>query len=746
MTMMPVTIPERIPLPAVPMGRPASAGTGLTAGDVLRIFKQRVFLILGLWIVITGLTVAGTIYVRRHYPQYQAHSLIDVQSPTPKTPLVFGETGNLTTDLINRYVANQVVLIKDQAILSQALRDNNVITTKWFKQKKDGVDALEDLKEDLSVSQVTGSSYLQVAFSTGDPNDAALIVNTVIEKYMAAVMQSSRDRNYQELLVYKQKLESLEQKLDGVINDKATFLTEKLVTPGVPQGVNVIGEELKAITIEAARVEQEKIQAKAIYDNLSVPDASQVGLSPELLRAIRQDPEVASLQYAKASLEQLLQSTLQQVGEKHRSVEGLRQQLEVTDRRLRELMAEKENEVREYQRNAAHTAYLNAMQQELSLRERLVDVEARQRDLDQGFAKYQYLEDQQEQLEKELEAMREYVGRLQLVQEDRNPVRVYQPFRAQPPDKISFPRFGVMVPAGSLIGLLLGLGLALLLELMDTSIKTPRDVVRYAHVPILGTVPDLDDEEVPIETMELAAHAAPRSMVAEAFRTVRTNLLLSAPAERQRTLLVTSARPEEGKTSIASNLAISVGQSGRRVLLVDANFHRPALQQIFSGTRREGLSNVLVGQGRLAELVSKTGLPNLDVLTCGPIPPNPTELLASSYMRDLLTEATGLYDQVILDGPPLLLVSDGLVLTGLVDGVILVCRAKATSRGMVQRAREQLERVNGRIFGAVLNAAQVRRGGYFREQIRSYYDYQHQEALAGGPAKALPREGDQSKA
>jgi capsular exopolysaccharide synthesis family protein len=132
-------------------------------------------------------------------------------------------------------------------------------------------------------------------------------------------------------------------------------------------------------------------------------------------------------------------------------------------------------------------------------------------------------------------------------------------------------------------------------------------------------------------------------------------------------------------------------------------------------------------------------LPNVDVLTSGPTPPNPTELLVGSYFQELLNQATGRYDQIIIDGPPVLLVTDVLAMAGRVDGMIMVCRAKASSRGAILRAREQLQRVNARIFGAVLNAAVASRGGYFREQIRTYYDYQPDEALTGRTAPELPR-------
>jgi capsular exopolysaccharide synthesis family protein len=259
-------------------------------------------------------------------------------------------------------------------------------------------------------------------------------------------------------------------------------------------------------------------------------------------------------------------------------------------------------------------------------------------------------------------------------------------------------------------------------------------------VPILGTVPDVDDEETVIDQVELASRTAPRSMVAEAFRSIRTNLLLSSPAERQRTVLIASARPEEGRTTVAVNLALALAQNGRRVLLVDANFHRPAIQRFFPSTSGSGLSNILIGQARLSEVAVNTDLPNLDVLPIGPIPPNPTELLSGPYLKRMIADAQDRYDQVIFDGPPVLLVSDSLVLAGVLDGVILVCRAKSTSRGMALRGREQIERVNGRLFGAVLNAAQIARGGYFREQIRSYYEYQPEASLAAASAPALPEQ------
>jgi capsular exopolysaccharide synthesis family protein len=253
---------------------------------------------------------------------------------------------------------------------------------------------------------------------------------------------------------------------------------------------------------------------------------------------------------------------------------------------------------------------------------------------------------------------------------------------------------------------------------------------------VLGTIPTVDDDEVEIERVETASIDAPHSITAEAFRNLRANLFFSAPAEQQGVVLVTSPSGGNGKTVVASNLAISIALSGRRVLLIDANFRRPGLARVFPNVRPEGLSNILIGQNRLADLAVSTNVPGLDVLGSGPTPPNPAELLGSSYLRDVIVDARSQYDQVIIDGPPVLLVSDAMVLAGAVDGVLMVCQYRSTSRGAFQRTQSQLEAMNARVFGAVLNMVETRAGGYFRKIYREFYEYQEpEEQLAGGQLK-----------
>jgi len=264
------------------------------------------------------------------------------------------------------------------------------------------------------------------------------------------------------------------------------------------------------------------------------------------------------------------------------------------------------------------------------------------------------------------------------------------------------------------------------LEFLNQSIRTAQDIERHMDIATLGTIPDVDDEEVKIPQVETAVLDEPQSMVAEAFRRIRTNLQFSAPADRQKSIVVTSSSPDDGKTTVACNLALAASLGGKRILLIDANFRRPKLQQFFKQTPAEGLSNILVSEGSLDSLIVHSGVPNLDVLGCGPIPPNPVELLSGESFKTLIEKVTAAYDQVIIDTAPVLHASDAVVIATVVDGVVLTIRANQNSRGVARRALSLLSDVNAQIFGAVLNAARVTRGGYFREQLRSFYDYQPQ--------------------
>jgi capsular exopolysaccharide synthesis family protein len=274
-------------------------------------------------------------------------------------------------------------------------------------------------------------------------------------------------------------------------------------------------------------------------------------------------------------------------------------------------------------------------------------------------------------------------------------------------------------------------------------VRTPADVARYLRVPLLGVIPDAS-EDSQVRRVELChvVRQAPYSATSESYRQCRTNLKLSGPAESFKTLLVSSGSAREGKTSVAVNLAATFVATDKKVLLIDANFRQPNLHALFPRERTRdsverfdfGLSSVLMHQCSATEAVRTSGIAGLDIIDCGPLPANPSELLCSPRMEDLLARLRNNYDYIIIDGPPVLLVSDAKVLAGLVDATLLVVNASATSRGAARRAVREFKQVNARIIGCVLFAARALKGGYFHEQFKSYRKYQKNARLAGSTA------------
>ncbi len=210
----------------------------------------------------------------------------------------------------------------------------------------------------------------------------------------------------------------------------------------------------------------------------------------------------------------------------------------------------------------------------------------------------------------------------------------------------------------------------------------------------------------------LVTHEQPKSPVSEQYRTLRTNLQFSSVDQELSTMVVTSTTQSEGKSLTAANLAIAFAQQGKKVLLVDADMRRPTVHYTFRISNTFGLSNLLVGDHTLEQLVHESKVDNLDLLTCGPIPPNPSELLASNRMRELVGIAKQSYDLVIFDTPPVLAVTDPQILANETDGALLVVRSKKTEKDAAKRAKELLEQANANLLGAVLNDKDVKDSNY----------------------------------
>jgi len=311
---------------------------------------------------------------------------------------------------------------------------------------------------------------------------------------------------------------------------------------------------------------------------------------------------------------------------------------------------------------------------------------------------------------------------------------------ATPPEAPISPRRLTTVLAAMFLSALFGMGLALFLEYLDDTIRTSEEVESYLQLPALAVIPTIDsmvkrrlllvganDDEEPKANSELLIHMDSRSSLAEAYRQLRTSILLSTAGHAPKSLLITSSLPAEGKTTTAINTAISLAQTGARVLIIDADMRRPRLHSVFNISNAEGLSTILASELSNDDILNTIQFDNdskLNLLPSGPVPPNPAELIGSEQMAELMKILQSKFTHVVVDSPPIASFTDGVLIASMVDGVILVVHSGKSSRQVVRRSRQLLQDIGAKIFGVVLNNVNL------RSQDNSYYyqSYYHRDS------------------
>jgi len=347
-------------------------------------------------------------------------------------------------------------------------------------------------------------------------------------------------------------------------------------------------------------------------------------------------------------------------------------------------------------------------------------------------------------------------------------IRIVDP--AETPTRPSSPKILLNLVLSLFTGLALGVGLAFFFDYLDKSVKTLDELEQVTAVPALGLIP-AELPEVPRlmlvresgpkgmrvkvvrsapkapvgrARIELISHVDAKSKLAEAFRELRTALLVSQPGGPPRSILIASTHPAEGKTVVATNLAITLAQLGRRVLLVDADLRKPRLHKVFGVPNTLGLSNYLSGAGPLRTQPVATAVPGLHLIPSGPVPPNPADLLDSDRLlqvqRDFAAQG---FDHVIYDSPPILAVADPTILAGRSDAVVLVARAGTTVRDALAHAVNRLQQVKARVVGAVLNYVDLTESGYYGYSYKRYYG---DVAAAAAPPERTERQPQERRA
>ena len=732
-----------------PPGGMAEVGTGGAGGtgDAWRIIKQRKLLIIVTFIVLYLLVVAVTLLVLKFAPAYPSEAILELKAPPSEAISVV--EAPLHPDIMGALLETEARKLSSLGLLADVLKQPAIKETRFYKwYDNDIAECLYDLQEMISSTPIPNTQLIRVSLACADADEARLIVQTTINRFMNKFKDESTDESRITLEALKVTRAGLARQLADKQKAMADFQAIADV-PALETGSGAIQHEVATLTTSLAQLQTESAYYESQLDFVQGVDPRKLPITPEIQVFIEADPILRFYRSQVENLDIEMQVlTTKRLGKNHRQIEELqvRRQgyLEREVARREELIDTLRDRQLEQLRQT--TAAFRLMQ--VKLGEQLEDANARQRDLDRNLSEFLALAKDELRLQQELTQIEMKVQEAEhMAQSQQSQQRlslVQSPQRAIRPSR---PDYFLFLGGGFVLAAIGSLGLAFLREFTDKAVRTPVDVARFGRFSVLGTIPLLDDEEADVDEIEDATRKAPHSLVAESFRQVRANLLFSGPPESQRVLMLTSAGPGDGKTSAAINLAVTFAHSNQRVLLIDCNFRRPAIRAAFPDTRPEGLSNVLIGQATLDEVVTHTDLPNLDVVSSGPMPPRPSELLGSKYMTDLIEQAKQKYDRVIFDGPPALLISDALVIATQVDGVILVARAVHNTKGALKRAREQLDRINARVLGAILNGVQARPGGYFREQYREFYDYVSDETipqeLPGMPsASPLPNDSD----
>ena len=703
-------------------GAGPSAAAGVSGRDIIRILRKRKWLILIFIAAFTAIALVATFLWSRYAPSYSAYAIIAVKPPA-SNPLVTGDPTYGTASL-ERRKRSLVRMVKRLSVLQRAIKDDKVRKTQWFR--KEPVSAVARLTRSISVSAIRETDHIEIAMTdvavTGrDRTDLAEIATAVADAFVEETREAATQDRFQ-------SIEQLHEEREDLIR-KTNVLTTKIETNQRSMSDVAESEELEpalaatltAMTRQRLELNLTAAQTRAALGALEkMKDAEKASL-PSVVAALQRDPNLPILRSTEVSYANELESALRKFGAQHRTVRDYQARIE----NIRALIARKESELIRSELERLVENYRvqdgNTQARLAEVGENIAKVKKSIRDAKRSASELSgHLADRRGHLDN---VDRIDTRLLELRVQRRKEQPVYLVSAAETPGKgdLAMPRWGLMIPAGVLLGLTLGLALTFLLEFMDTSIKGPADVTRRVGLPILGVIPHVDDIEEDIEDVRVAFQVPVDSLIGESFRQIRTNVLFSGPIEQRRSVMITSATPEDGRTTITLNLAAAMARGGRTVLVIDANFRKPTASMLLA-READGLSNALVGQAAWQDLVRQVE-ENFALLPAGPLPPNPAELLGSPGMKDLVAEAVTRYDQVLVDSAPCTVVTDPTILGTSVDGVIIVVRADVNTYGIVQRTRNMLTHIGAHVLGVALNGIRVTAGGYLRKNYETFYQY-----------------------
>jgi polysaccharide biosynthesis transport protein len=585
---------------------------------------------------------------------------------------------------------------------------------------------LSSFRGNLKVTLAPNTKIIEVHFRSPDKDLAANVVNTLMSTYTENNFKSRFDSTMQASDWLSKQLVDLQMKVETSQEKLVRYQKEHEIL-GIDEKQNITTAKLDELNKALTAAESERMDKESVYRLVQSADADTIASTASVLDATGAGTQSAStllegLRAKEADLKIQAAELNTQFGPSYPKLAQLNGQLKEIDTQILAETKKVAGKIR--------GQYMAALQRENMLHDALEKQKQEENKLNESAIEYSILK-------RDLESYRQlYEGLMEKMKEagvsaglKSNNFRIVDVARVPTyPIEPNIPR---NLAFAFMLGLTSGVGLAFLLEGLDNTVRTTEQAQMISGLPPLGMIPmgSRTAREGPNtkrlviatskEAVELVTQVRPQSQMAESYRALRTSLLLSNLGAPPKVIMITSALPQEGKTTTSINCAVVLAQKGIRVLLIDADLRRPSIHKTLGMGPRSGLSNVLTGSATLQQAITRSPvLPNLSVLPAGTPPPNPAELLASANMRDVLEELRGQYDHIVVDTPPTLSVTDAVVLSPRADAIVLVIRSGQTTKQALRRSRDVLMQVNAKVSGVLLNAVDLSSPDYYY-----YYEY-----------------------
>jgi succinoglycan biosynthesis transport protein ExoP len=584
---------------------------------------------------------------------------------------------------------------------------------------------LANFRGNLKVTLFPNTHIVEVHYRSPDKDLAATVVNTLMSTYTENNFKSRFDSTMQASDWLSKQLVDLQMKVETSQEKLVRYQREHEIL-GIDEKQNITTQKLDELNKALTAAESERMDKESVYRLVQSGDVDTIASAATVLDAAGTSQSanglLEGLRAKEADVKIQAAELSTQFGPSYPKVAQLNNQMKEIDAQILLETRKVAGKIR--------GQYMAALQRETMLHDALERQKQEANKLNESAIQYSILK-------RDLESYRQlYEGLMEKMKQagvsaglKSNNFRIVDVARVPTaPIEPNIPRnllFAFM------LGLTSGVGLAFLLEGLDNTVRTTEQAQMISGLPPLGMIPmgsrsareGADSKRLVIatskEAVELVTQVRPQSQMAESYRALRTSLLLSNLGAPPKVIMITSALPQEGKTTTSINCAVVLAQKGIRVLLIDADLRRPSIHKTLGMGPRSGLSNVLTGSATLQQTITRSPvLPNLFILPAGTPPPNPAELLASANMRDVLEELRAQYDHIVVDTPPTLSVTDAVVLSPRADAIVLVIRSGQTTKQALRRSRDVLLQVNAKVSGVLLNAVDLTSPDYYY-----YYEY-----------------------